>query len=307
MFRKGGGVNMNGIMSGIEDRQNYENAGPVFKARTPEEIRATYKSPVEEEKGFDPLTTFLLQYGPRVASQRPIGSGISGAIATGLAAAEQPIESMLKAQAERRKYQRDIEAGLSQMAMEQAGREQLLETELASKERMLDRQLAATGDERLQRLTDKYFTTYNDFILAENRAKHDIDNIPGLVRNKFGKEQYGGLLDVADIDKQAQKLGKKDNVGKVYYDLADGKTKRLRKLDTGKYGWEIVSVIGETEEGAGQPSPGDDATAQAKQLEAEKRKKIEDIKSRYGGFYLPEKIEEIKEESKTIPFGGSGA
>ena len=25
MFRKGGGVNMNGIMSGIEDRQNFEN------------------------------------------------------------------------------------------------------------------------------------------------------------------------------------------------------------------------------------------------------------------------------------------
>ena len=29
MFRKGGGANMNGIMSGIEDRQNYAEAGRV--------------------------------------------------------------------------------------------------------------------------------------------------------------------------------------------------------------------------------------------------------------------------------------
>ena len=31
MFRKGGGANMNGIMSGIEDRQNYAEAGRVGK------------------------------------------------------------------------------------------------------------------------------------------------------------------------------------------------------------------------------------------------------------------------------------
>ena len=29
MFRKGGGANMNGIMSGIQDRQNYQDAGRV--------------------------------------------------------------------------------------------------------------------------------------------------------------------------------------------------------------------------------------------------------------------------------------
>ena len=29
MFRKGGGANMNGIMSGIQDRQNYQEAGYV--------------------------------------------------------------------------------------------------------------------------------------------------------------------------------------------------------------------------------------------------------------------------------------
>ena len=29
MFRKGGGANMNGIMSGIEDRENYAEAGRV--------------------------------------------------------------------------------------------------------------------------------------------------------------------------------------------------------------------------------------------------------------------------------------
>jgi len=273
MFRGGPTNRMTGIMSGIEDRQNYENAGPVFKARTPEEIRATYKSPVQEEKDFDPLTTFLLQYGPALASAKPTGS----LIGTAVGAAAGPIQSMLAEQAERKKYRRDVEAGLSQMAMEQAGREQLLERELASKEAIAKKQLEAMGGERLQSLTDKYFSIYNDFILAENRAKHDVNNIPGLVRNKFGKDQYGGLLEGGDIDKQAQKLGKKDNEGKVYYDLTDGRTKRLRKDVTGKYDWEIVSTQGEPEEGVGQPAPGDTATAGAKEIVTTDKTKFEDI------------------------------
>ena len=269
MFRKGGGVNMNGIMSGIEDRQNYQEGDRVS------ELTEKYTGLLganKEDKGFDPLTTFLLQYGPAIASQRPIGSGISGAIATGLAAAEKPIGSLLESQAEKRKFERGVKAGATELAIQQAFEEQLQKDALAAKERMLEKQLGAEGDQRLQRLTDKYFTTYNDFILAENRARHDIDNVPGQVRNKFGKEQYGGLLEGGDINKQAQKLGKKDNEGKVYYDITDGKTKRLRKdAQTGKFVWEEVSITGEIEEGVGQAGPEDTETNNVK-IEEEKIK-----------------------------------
>lgn len=293
MFRKGGGVNMNGIMSGIEDRQNYQEGNRVKELTEQYTEQLGADSPY---KGFDPLTTFLLQYGPALATARPTGSGFSGAISTALGAAEKPIESLLEAQAERRKYERDLRSGATQLAIEQAGREQLQKDELAAKERMLELQLESTGDERLLRLTDKYFTTYNDFILAENRAKHDINNIPGLVRNKFGAEQYGGLLEGGDIDKQAQKLGKKDNEGKVYYDLTDGKTKRLRKdAQTGRFVWEEVFVIGEVEEGVGQPGPGDDATAEAQEI-------LED-KPTPGLFGQKTKPKpEIKEAGKLDPF-----
>ena len=269
MFRKGGGVNMNGIMSGIEDRQNYQEGDRVS------ELTEKYTGLLganKEDKGFDPLTTFLLQYGPAIASQRPIGSGISGAIATGLAAAEKPIGSLLESQAEKRKFERGVKAGATELAIQQAFEEQLQKDALAAKERMLEKQLGAEGDQELKRRTDKYFGTYNDFILAENRARHDIDNIPGQVRNKFGKEQYGGLLEGGDINKQAQKLGKKDNEGKVYYDITDGKTKRLRKdAQTGKFVWEEVSITGEIEEGVGQAGPEDTETNNVK-IEEEKIK-----------------------------------
>ena len=80
MFRKGGGVNMNGIMSGIEDRQNYALAGlaepkndiglPSVEELTQRNIETLQKAG-GESTGYDPLTTFLLQYGP-IVTGKPI-------------------------------------------------------------------------------------------------------------------------------------------------------------------------------------------------------------------------------------------
>tara|TARA_R100001086_G_scaffold26330_2_gene12396 strand:+ start:254 stop:1600 length:1347 start_codon:yes stop_codon:yes gene_type:complete len=129
MFRKGGGVNMNGIMSGIEDRQQFSSgsidmnpadtgfqlslpqrsaqelgydfnfAVPTFK-RTPVrsvgDIRSTYEKELLEAAGdrggFDPLTTFLLQYGPQAATK----TGGGGLIGNLVAAAKDPLDTMIK-------------------------------------------------------------------------------------------------------------------------------------------------------------------------------------------------------------------
>ena len=131
MFRKGGGANMNGIMSGIEDRQNYAEAGRVGEL-TKENLDILMQN-APQDKGFDPLTTFLLQYGPSIASQAPQGKGLSGLISTGLAAAEKPVANLLENQAEKRKYLRDLKSGAAQLAIEQAGKEKLLADELAGK------------------------------------------------------------------------------------------------------------------------------------------------------------------------------
>ncbi len=117
MFRKGGGTNMNGIMSGIEDRQNYANGDSALQADVKEFTDLAMQNAPKNVREYDPLTTFLLQYGPALASQTPTGSGLSGLISTGLSAAKKPVENLLEEQAARRKYLRDIKAGATSLAL----------------------------------------------------------------------------------------------------------------------------------------------------------------------------------------------
>jgi hypothetical protein len=271
MFRRGGSTNMNGIMSGIRDE--YEDGGPTARERY-EEIVQKYSQPA-----IDPLSKLLIQGGLRGLSE----TGGGGTLANLAMAFQEPTEQLFSDLQTRKNLEREAELAGLQMDISDEERqariaredlirkenekfqEKLLETKLDAEERMLDKKLDAGGDEELKRRTDKYFATYNDYILAENRARHDVDNVPGQIRSKFGKEQYGGLLEGGDINKQAQKLGKKDNEGKVYYDITDGKTKRLRKdAQTGKFVWEEVSITGEIEEGVGQPGPEDTETNNVK-------------------------------------------
>ena len=113
MFRKGGGVNMNGIMSGIEDRQNYslgELAEPKNDIGLPsvEELTQrnieTLQKAGGESTGYDPLTTFLLQYGPALASASPTGNFLS----TALGAAKEPLGAMLQDKRREEQYQREL-------------------------------------------------------------------------------------------------------------------------------------------------------------------------------------------------------
>lgn len=116
MFRKGGGVNMNGIMSGIEDRQNfstgtnemgnlpsYEENIPTVEELTTRNLETLQKAG-GERTGFDPLTTFLLQYGPAAASQ----TGSGGTLGNLVAAAKDPVATLIKNQADEDKYQREL-------------------------------------------------------------------------------------------------------------------------------------------------------------------------------------------------------
>ena len=122
MFRKGGGANMNGIMSGIEDRQNFENGTP---SRVEELAAANLKTlgGDQPDKGFDPLTTFLLQYGPQVAGQ----TGGGNLIGNLLLAAEKPVQNIIENQAERRRYMRDLKAGATELAIKKAQKSHLKE------------------------------------------------------------------------------------------------------------------------------------------------------------------------------------
>ena len=56
MFRKGGGANMNGIMSNIQDRENYEDGTQLTPRQRYEQIVNQYSSPA-----VDPLGRYLIE------------------------------------------------------------------------------------------------------------------------------------------------------------------------------------------------------------------------------------------------------
>ncbi len=281
MFRKGGSTSgMTGIMSGITDRQNYEEAGSVFTARSPEEIRATMKSPLPEDKGFDPLTTFLLQLGPSIASARPTGSTIG----TVLGAAEKPIESLLTEQAERRKTQRDIEAGLTQLSIEQAGKEKLLEAELQAKYK--DQGLVST-----ETFLDLYEGSANQ---AQNRSFYENTGLEAEANKTFG-DSYGGLIG-GNVHGDLKSFQNKKNLEKIYFDVTDRTFKRLRRNEEKEYVWEPINIGTYTKKVPGDDGPKVELTPYQEDIleKVEKSRKIKEQEEK-------QKRTELLQSLPTIP------
>jgi hypothetical protein len=304
MFRKGGPTSgMTGIMSGIQDRNNYRDAGRVGELT--KQYQETLLKDTSQGANFDPLTTFLLQYGPALASARPTGN----LIGTAVGAAAQPLQSMIQEQAEQKKFLRDIKSGAAQLAIEQAGKERLQKQELEAKEAMLERQLASTGDEKLSGLTDTYMRQKGyDFIPAQNMAKAQIQDIPGKIRSKFGETQYGGVVEPGtDLEKFAKRQGKKGNVGQVFFDLTDGRTKRLRKTEDGQYIFQPVTVEEqEIEEGVVTPAPGEEKVIGEETITTT-TEKIPETKFRTMEEYQEYLKKEQEKLFKPVPVEGLGA
>ena len=110
MFRKGGGTNMNGIMSGITNREMHANSdeqgvgGPTFKEQVQNRMDII-QSAVGGNKGLDdPLTQFLLSYGPAIATQKPTGN----LLGTIVGAAKGPTENLFKNIREQKKLRTGV-------------------------------------------------------------------------------------------------------------------------------------------------------------------------------------------------------
>jgi len=145
-----------------------------------------------------------------------------------------------------------------------------------------------------------FMETYeNNSVQAGNRAKYENEKIQSKMTEKFGS-QNAGLAGGPDGDLEKKK--KKDNIGKVYYDVNDGKVKKLKRdTATNTYSFEIIDI--DTFE---KPKPSD-KEADAAKTKLQKEKEAADIKKRYQGLYLPDVVDELQEKSKEIPFGGTGA
>ena len=283
MFRKGGGANMNGIMSGIEDRENFQEGTP---SRVEELAAANLKTlgGDQQDKGFDPLTTFLLQYGPQVAGQ----TGGGNLIGNLLLAAEKPVQNIIENQAERRKYLRDLKAGATELAIKQAGDESLLEKKLAGQKELAEMELGGEGMFSTMDVMKTY--GYDSRVQADNRKKFENNNLETKARDAFGSQ----LSDEIFIGGKHGKLDdyeRKENVGKVYYDVTDGNFKRLRRNTDKSYSYEIIDITSFDPE--------------ADKAKVVPKEKFPGERSETPGYRRPPKEFSIKPTDPFDPYGGA--
>jgi len=179
MFRKGGGANMNGIMSGIQDRQNFEN-GMSARQRL-EKVAEEYPS-----TGVDPLAQFLISGGLNLMSQTPSG----GLLGTAAKAFKEPTAGLFKAQADKGKLKRDLALAGEQLDIEQ---EQALKL-AAIKNKTKDFYSSQTPEAQFEVLTDLYSDSRNPSIRdnAFNLAQFEVS-----VRSdpKVNYTQLGYVMD----------------------------------------------------------------------------------------------------------------
>ena len=282
MFRKGGSTNMNGIMSGITDREDFQQGSTADRL-----IAAA-----GESRGIDPLSQFLIQGGLNLAAGPATGSVIRD-IAT---AAKQPTTDLFKSleqrDAEKRKLrllgeEMDIRKEIEQekIADERAYGEKMLQDQRAYNKLTLEEQRSYDAklldearnyakmdlaDKReyeqklieegrafdLQKiqmqidaesptsqasLTASFLDTYEGSKnQATNRAIYETENIEASMGEKFGQNNAG--LIGGNVHGNFTDQIKSKNVGKVYYDVTDGKVKQVTRNSEGEIGFKVINL-----------------------------------------------------------------
>ena len=219
MFRKGGEA-MTGIMENIAPRQNYAEQGNVYDEA--EKIITERLGPVQ--KG-DPLTDFLLTYGPSLASSALPG----GTLRNIVAAADKPVQNLLAS----RRAARDREE-----ARKLAG----IELGESMAERQLKKDIAMMKSEDDVNLLPTFLDLYEgNLTLAQNRNAYEKSGLQTRARNTFGKNFAGLVGGDRHGDIESKTFKNKKNVGKVYYDIEDDQYKRIRKTPEG-FGVEVIDI-----------------------------------------------------------------
>ena len=231
MFR-GGSTNMNGIMSGIQDRKNYAD-GPedpsVDSSRFKEileEIRPVIKESLpayEKPTGFEnPIYQLGIQTGLDLMSKADSQNLLRNiASATG-----RQTPQLFKSLAEERGRKRKYEEGVESASIGLAGD-------------ILGRQISASGKNRRDPIEDLKFETefkrYAGLGLPSNvteRAANFIVREADEVISKVGSKRYGGILEFNVSDRQEYQTNRKRLIqlgdqNKIVYDPFEDNYKRI--------------------------------------------------------------------------------
>ena len=130
MFRIGGSAGT-GITSGL-DRPGYKDPLPAAVGSTKERLlKAIGQQPSNRN-----MSRFLTQFGLNLLSQPAQGSGFGGLLSTAATAAKEPTQQLYSDLDARRSLERQVALAAEQSDIESEAATELLEKELASKEKI---------------------------------------------------------------------------------------------------------------------------------------------------------------------------
>ena len=231
MFRKGGSAE-GGITSGLQSpRQGYNtNQNNLVKQND------SSKQRIMNAMGMAPrgrnFNDFLINFGLDIASRPPTGSGIGGAISTIAESAKGPYEQFAKANQAEQNLLRQVgmeseimdinkENAAAAAAAKDASAMERLKTQIASDEKLAK----ANRDDDLDLLISTRAQEsiadgkYNNYTAATNEAEWVYRG-----SKEYKDKTIGGVLsekqssDAKTQAKFAKKQGKKNGVGKIYFD-----------------------------------------------------------------------------------------
>jgi len=237
MFRKGGNVGT-GVMTGIVDRGNYK-----FGDRVQEQDITDYISLVKgggQDMSSDPVTDFLLQFGPNLLSQKPSGSGFRGLLSTVGEASKGPIKDLIT----NKRSQRSENLALRAKAIDTLGVDDLKKVRAQAKMSVGPQFENETSEEYAARVEDKMGefidSTYSKqpFLKTDSPDEKIFDYANTMVKTGDMKDmptaKNRANFELSDYDRlkaanvnvqlpRAKKLYRKGNLKKdvnpgVYYD-----------------------------------------------------------------------------------------
>jgi hypothetical protein len=228
MFR-GGPTNMNGIMSGIQDRKNYADGREdpnikslITKAKELEPAMQEIMGPYEKPSGFeDPLVQLAIQSGLDLMSNAGSQSLIRNIGQTGSRQAPVYFKNLAEQRAAKREYDRGIKSGAIGLAGDILGKE-----------------ISASGkpgfDEKIyEAKVLQYMEQGFEPDVAKNAAQFLTQDIKEF-KAKVGIKRYGGVMefDLSSPDqvKSNKELLKKLD-GKYIYDPFEENYKLIRYVD----------------------------------------------------------------------------
>ena len=255
MFRKGGDVG-GGIMDNVVERRNYAKSNAEDFTTLSDRVKFIEGLGGGDSKLDDPLTQFLLQYGPAVAGQTGGGSTIGNL----LLASKEPTANLFKDLSDKRRARQAIGLELfkdmdddtatqfikkAKQISEETGRDyqevlnELYQTEIYRKKKEPSEQLKEDKGEIIDSIisvTSNMYGTpsidkmqgeliYEDIMKFKEQdpdAYSDFMRIKGKNKFVFGAGQYeGSLTDGAAITKNSKLEKIPENI--PVYDISSGK------------------------------------------------------------------------------------